>query len=122
MRRRSLYFRNFGLRGKQSYYEWCLENRREKLTKLITLYCPKIVICAGLTQENIFISTLFSEAIAKERNKFCGDKKRYARYELGETNIFIIPALTGGRYSLNSYDAVEEMGNIISNYIPKVSN
>lgn len=93
----------------EDYREWCARNRFPKLSNLISIYAPRIVICAQLTAQEDF---KFAFGLNDGHEEYLNGK-RLVVYQKAGTQFFITPALSGQSSGLTTYSDVELFGKKI---------
>jgi hypothetical protein len=107
---------------KESYREWCRQNRFPYFNSLVKQYRPEIIICTGLGYHKDFYRAfgdgeleefLQSESTIREKDGVNSKPRTFYHSQLANgTHLFVIPFLVS-RHGLNSHYLLEQMGKII---------
>ncbi len=99
-----------GLKSKQSYLEWCRENRFPVIKAWAQRYKPKLIICFGKTYKSDFMRS-FTDIGSAENHEKLMDRDLFW-YRSGETMIAICP-FPVNRNGLNSNARLQAFGDRI---------
>lgn len=93
--------RKTGFSTKQEYLDWCLTHRFPALRKWVSDYCPRLVLCTGITFSDQFRSAFGSKDEHVFTERASGKEIKYFATNGGNTLVTVVHFL-GGPHGLNS--------------------
>lgn len=108
-----------GFCDKSTYRDWMRKTRFPILKAWIKKCSPKLIICSGLTHLCDFLTVTDTLDVPKPHTfGVNGYPKRVYVASNGIVPIAVIPHLSGGTHSLNSFQAISETAKYIKNSLP----
>ncbi|AWX16133.1 hypothetical protein CEP48_08115 [Mergibacter septicus] len=101
----------FGFADKKEYQNWCRQYRFPKMKELMQEHQPKLIIGFGKSHLNDF-NLAFSDGNKQFYTNTIDDQEIYWKRE-NNTLLVVVPAVTGGAYSLISDQSKQEVGEFI---------
>jgi hypothetical protein len=110
-----------GLTSKAEYQKWCNEHRWPTVKGWVDEHQPALFIGVGNTFRSQFASSVFGRSIELESHKITvnGHSKKVYFGQSDGRKLAVIPHLSGGSNGLNSNEAIEKTGVLISNFLKK---
>lgn len=108
-----------GFASKAQYQEWCAAHRWPAIKSWVDEHKPKLFIGVGNTFRNQFSLSVFGQSVEFECRDISvnGYSKKIYFGESDGRKLVVIPHLSNGSNSLNSDEAIEKAGALISSFL-----
>jgi len=107
--------------SKQEFYEWCRNERYPAIRRLVEQSQPKLIIGSGVGRRNEFARAFFGDNDTNftVHNSEADHKVRRLYFqERNGVKLIIIPHLSPvGPYCLSSYEAIQNAGKFIADWM-----
>ena len=110
-----------GFADKTFYQRWMRETRFPIVRAWIEKCRPKLIICTGVTHLSDFLAVTDTPGVPEPHFvRVNGHPKRVHVASNGIVPIAVIPHLSGGPHSLNSYQAISDTADYVRRALPEV--